>query len=331
VTQCIETRGGQIMPLIALVEKDDVPALPGALPIALDDSTERLVARLRSALRIRTMHATVLRRARAAEPNKQIALPASLLADATVLCGPRRIVSALSVAIGERTGLIGAFSIETAARCLNARDIDRVVIGDGLGARAIALALTVLAEDPVSAISRWVCSTTAAARDERLPPGPRASRSSAAGGARFGVRPAASLRGPSQADAKSLERRRDRSQPPGCWRRTRSGVISIAQSRKPPRPAVPCRSHGSRSKGIDGRRANVDAARLLTRLMQHRFRLSGAGWVDSGSLHGDRSAERSRGCSPHRKRAAADHGLARTRPPNHPPTITLATFKPLII
>ena len=40
-------------------------ALPGALPIGLDDPAARLVARLRSALRIRTLHATVLRRARA--------------------------------------------------------------------------------------------------------------------------------------------------------------------------------------------------------------------------------------------------------------------------
>src|SRR5437588_10857974 len=36
LTQCIETRGGPVMPVIALVEKDGMPALPGALPIALD-------------------------------------------------------------------------------------------------------------------------------------------------------------------------------------------------------------------------------------------------------------------------------------------------------
>src|SRR5215470_6407744 len=63
VNQCIETRGGPVMPVIALLEQDSASAIPGALPITLDDSTDRLVARLRSALRIRTLHATVLRRA----------------------------------------------------------------------------------------------------------------------------------------------------------------------------------------------------------------------------------------------------------------------------
>ena len=34
LTQCIETRGGPIMPVIALVERDSAPAIPGALTIA---------------------------------------------------------------------------------------------------------------------------------------------------------------------------------------------------------------------------------------------------------------------------------------------------------
>src|SRR5262249_53825461 len=54
---------------------------------------------------------------------------------------------ALSVAIGERVGLIGALSVETAARYLNARDVEGVVIGDGLGPRVVEALLTVLAED----------------------------------------------------------------------------------------------------------------------------------------------------------------------------------------
>jgi len=149
LTQCIETRGGPIMPVIALVEGDRAPVIDGALSIALDETTECLVARLRSALRVRTLHATVLRRARAGEPSKQIGIPANLLAEATILCvGRGSSYPALSVAIGERTGLIGAFGIETAARYLNARDIDGVVIGDGLGGRAIDAFLSVLAEDP---------------------------------------------------------------------------------------------------------------------------------------------------------------------------------------
>src|SRR5258705_12693329 len=63
VTHSIETRGGPVMPVIALLDNDGTPAIPHALAIELDDSTERLIARLRSALRIRTLHAAVLRRA----------------------------------------------------------------------------------------------------------------------------------------------------------------------------------------------------------------------------------------------------------------------------
>ncbi len=168
--QCIETRGGPIMPVIALIEKAGAPAIPGALPIALDDSTERLIARLRSALRIRTMHATVLRRARTTDANKQITVPANLLADATVLCvGRGGSFPVLSVAIGERVGVIGAFSAEAAVRYLNARDIDGVVIGDGLSPRVVDALLMALAEDsrfrdlPVGVLNNSVSD------DERLP------------------------------------------------------------------------------------------------------------------------------------------------------------------
>ena len=73
------------------------------------------------------------------------------------------------MAIGERVGLIGAFSVETGARYLNVRDIDGVVIGDGLGARSVDAFLTLLAEDarfrdlPVAVLNNSACD------DERLP------------------------------------------------------------------------------------------------------------------------------------------------------------------
>src|SRR5581483_10858202 len=71
-----------------------------------------------------------------------------LLDQATVLClGRGGSYPALSVAVGERVGLIGALSVETAARYLNARDIEGVVIGDGFGPRLVEALLTVLAED----------------------------------------------------------------------------------------------------------------------------------------------------------------------------------------
>jgi GGDEF domain-containing protein len=73
------------------------------------------------------------------------------------------------VAIGERVGLIGTLSVETAARYLASRDIEGVVIGEGLGPRVVEALLTVLAEDerfrdrPVGLLDK------AGLDDERLP------------------------------------------------------------------------------------------------------------------------------------------------------------------
>ena len=150
LTHCIEVRGGPLMPVIALMDGDGAPSIPGALPIALDDSTDRLVGRLRSALRIRSLHASVLRRARAAGVKRGIptGVPSDdLPGDATVLCvGRGGSYSALSLAVGERVGLIGASSVETARRYLEARDIDGVIVGDGLGQRVVDAFLAGLAE-----------------------------------------------------------------------------------------------------------------------------------------------------------------------------------------
>jgi hypothetical protein len=147
----IETRGGPYMPVLARVDDDCEVAIPAALPIPIDEPLGRLLARLRSALRVRTLHMTVLRRAGADCPPSARArafpLP-DLLDHATVLClGRGRSYPALTTAIGERVNLIGALSVETAARYLNARDIDGVVIGDGFPARVVEALLTVLAED----------------------------------------------------------------------------------------------------------------------------------------------------------------------------------------
>jgi GGDEF domain-containing protein len=169
---CIAARGGPVMPVIALVDEDTHAAIPGALAIALDDSTERLIARLRSALRVRTLHATVLRRAHSAGAKTGIptSIPPGLADDATVLCvGRGASYPALSVAIGERVGLIGALGVDTAARYLNARDVDGVIIGEGLGSRVVEALLTMLAEDsrfrdlPVGLLSN------ATVDEERLP------------------------------------------------------------------------------------------------------------------------------------------------------------------
>src|SRR5712692_3074725 len=60
------------LPLIARMRDDSKPMLPNALPIAADAPVERIVARLGSALRLRTLHATVLGRARTLKDERNI-------------------------------------------------------------------------------------------------------------------------------------------------------------------------------------------------------------------------------------------------------------------
>ena len=108
--------------------------------------SDRLVARLRAALRVRSLHATVMRRL---EPATPMALshidPAR---DATVLLiGRGGAYPTLSVTLGERTGVVGALSIEAAAKHLNVRDIDGIVLGEGFSPRVTDAFLTVLTED----------------------------------------------------------------------------------------------------------------------------------------------------------------------------------------
>lgn len=132
------------VPLIGLGAPDEIPdnLLPGHA-----DADERAVSqRLNAALRVRTLHATVLRRA---QENETTAQPGSdLLGEATaLLLGRGPSFPGLSVAIGEQMNLVGALSVEAAARHLNIRDIDGIFIGEGFSTRMIDAFLTVLAED----------------------------------------------------------------------------------------------------------------------------------------------------------------------------------------
>ena len=132
------------LPLIAMDAQGTLPH--NALPFASrGGNADRLIARLRAAMRVRTLHATVLRRL----PEVKVALPeADPVRDATVLLiGRGAAYPALSVALGERMGVIGALSIEAAAKHLNSRDIDGVVLAEGFTPRVTDAFLTVLAED----------------------------------------------------------------------------------------------------------------------------------------------------------------------------------------
>ena len=107
---------------------------------------ERLVARLNSSLRVRSLHATLIRRLVGAQlspaSNGEFARDASVL-----LIGRGATHPELSVALGEEAGVVGALSIEAAAKHLNARELNGIVLGDGFTARVMDAFLTVLSED----------------------------------------------------------------------------------------------------------------------------------------------------------------------------------------
>jgi hypothetical protein len=135
------------LPLIAVDPRTSLPAT--AIPFTQSGGNfDRLIARLRAALRVRTLHSTVMRRFDG-DPASCPALDDSDPArDATVLLiGRGATYPALSVSLGERMGVVGALSIEAAAKHLNSRDIDGIVLGDGFGPRVEDAFLTVLAED----------------------------------------------------------------------------------------------------------------------------------------------------------------------------------------
>jgi GGDEF domain-containing protein len=149
---CIESWNGPWLPVIGRVRGDIGPAVPGAIPIGMDDTTERLVARVGYCLRVRSLYATAQRRMdaeRADDRSLAFTGPDDPLNEATVLAlGRGRAYPNLTVAIGERVRVLGAFSIENAARHLNARDIEGVIIGDGFPTRVVEALLTMIAEDP---------------------------------------------------------------------------------------------------------------------------------------------------------------------------------------
>lgn len=143
---------GALRPYLPLIAIDPATALPeNAIPFARaggGGGPDRLAARLRAALRVRTLHVTVMRRIE----HQAAALPTigetNPVRDASVLLiGRGAGYPALSVALGERMGIVGALSIEAAAKHLNMRDIDGIVLGEGFSPRVVDAFLTVLGED----------------------------------------------------------------------------------------------------------------------------------------------------------------------------------------
>jgi hypothetical protein len=135
------------LPLVAVDPKGRLPE--NAIPFSQNDGNfGRLVARLNATLRMRTLHATVMRRQDEDRLDPIPLADTDAARDATVLLiGRGAAYPALSVSLGQRMGVVGALSIEAAARHLNTRDIDGIVLGEGFTARVMDAFLTVLSED----------------------------------------------------------------------------------------------------------------------------------------------------------------------------------------
>jgi len=137
-------------PYLPLIAVDPEGLLPeNAIPFSPNgDNFSRLIARLNAALRVRTLHATVMRRRDEDRLDRIAVTDNNPARDATVLLiGRGAAYPALSVSLGERMGVVGALSIEAAAKHLNTRDIDGIVLGEGFSARVMDAFLTVLSED----------------------------------------------------------------------------------------------------------------------------------------------------------------------------------------
>jgi hypothetical protein len=150
--------------LIAAIDKAPAPFLPilarvkgcGAtaldvLPVDAAAGADEIIARLSTALKVRTLHATVLRRVDTLRGNgaevPQLA-DRDPLDEATVLVvGRGRSYPALAAAVGARVGSIGALCVEHAARHLNTQDVDGLILGEGFGPSTVEAFLTALAAD----------------------------------------------------------------------------------------------------------------------------------------------------------------------------------------
>lgn len=158
------TAAAPIVPVIARVVDGTSCAYREAFPVMATMPARAVSAALAAALRVKNLHRSVLRRAELVKTDG-LALPVTPkndpLGDATiVVAGRGRSYPTLCMAIGERAGLIGALTIETAAHYLKQREIDGLVIGDGFAATAVDGLLTVLSEDnrfrdlPIAVLAR---------------------------------------------------------------------------------------------------------------------------------------------------------------------------------
>jgi hypothetical protein len=143
--------GESYLPVVARVRDGAACVIADALPVSETAPAGQIVARLNAAARLRALHATVLGRARDLQTERNIIAEFPTndpVEDATVLLvGRGRNYPGLSVAIGECMGVVGAMSVDLAARCLDARDFDGIVIGDGFSPKLTCALLAVIGQD----------------------------------------------------------------------------------------------------------------------------------------------------------------------------------------
>jgi hypothetical protein len=146
----IDAAPAPFLPIVARVKGCGATALD-VLPVDAAAAPEEIIARLSTALKVRTLHATALRRIETLRGNgaEVPQLPdRDPLDEATVLVvGRGRSYPALAAAIGARVGSIGALCVEHAARHLNTQDVDGLILGEGFGPSTIEAFLTALAAD----------------------------------------------------------------------------------------------------------------------------------------------------------------------------------------
>jgi hypothetical protein len=146
----IDAAPAPFLPILARVKGCGATALD-VLPVDAAAGPDQIIPRLSTALRVRTLHATVLRRIDTLRGNgtEVPQLPdRDPLDEATVLVvGRGRSYPALAAAVGARVGSIGALCVEHAARHLNTQEVDGLILGEGFGPSTVEAFLTALASD----------------------------------------------------------------------------------------------------------------------------------------------------------------------------------------
>ncbi len=153
IKAALDTMCEPYLPVLTRVAPDCALPFEGALPLSEKANGPRVAAQVASALRVRTLQATIFRRLAAlkteghAEPELTGEADDPLADGVVLVAGRGRSYPELCTAVGERVAMIGSLSVESAARYLNTRNLDGIFIGEGFGPPTVDAFLTALGED----------------------------------------------------------------------------------------------------------------------------------------------------------------------------------------